>query len=68
VFPAEDVVQLPVANTTVELIGEWLGRQLADWLAAERPTGLRAVEVEVEEIFGQSATCRLLVGPGPAAG
>jgi len=59
VFPREDCVLLPVANTTTELLARYLGLRLADGLEARtgiRPTQLR---VEVDECFGQSAVCEL---------
>ncbi len=59
VFPRPDCALLPVPNTTVEM----LARLLADRLRAELDTagapGLTAVEMEVEETFGQSAVYRL---------
>jgi 6-pyruvoyltetrahydropterin/6-carboxytetrahydropterin synthase len=60
VFPAEDVVQLPIPNTTSENLARWIGDEL---LSALRERGadlsrLRALEVEVEESFGQRAFCR----------
>jgi 6-pyruvoyltetrahydropterin/6-carboxytetrahydropterin synthase len=60
VFPKRDCVLLPVPNTTVEMLAQYLaGRAKAE---LERRAGtaveLTAVEVEVEENFGQSATYR----------
>lgn len=55
VFPREDCVLLPVANTTAERIAEWIGNRLK---AAIKPTNshpLTALRVEVEENFGQWA-------------
>lgn len=55
-FPLEDVRILPIPNTSAE----WLARHLAGQLRARLPSNLRlrALEVEVEESFGQSATYR----------
>lgn len=61
VFPREDCVLLPVANTTAELIGEWIARRLIDRLSQEQRRHLTTLTVEVEENFGQWATCRLPV-------
>ncbi|MBC8164047.1 MAG: 6-carboxytetrahydropterin synthase [Roseiflexaceae bacterium] len=58
-FPGEDVVILPIANTTVELIARYLCGQLHEQLAQSGDAShLCAIEVEVEETFGQSATYR----------
>ncbi len=56
VFPLEDVRILPIPNTSAE----WLARYLAGQLRARLPDGLRlhALEVEVQESFGQSAIYR----------
>ncbi len=58
VIPKEDVVQLPIPNTTAELLARWISEQLVAWLAETGVTGLTALEVEVEETFGQTATYR----------
>lgn len=55
VFPLDDCVLLPIANTTSELLAEYLGQRLLDAIRAEtgvRPTRIR---LEVDECFGQSA-------------
>jgi 6-pyruvoyltetrahydropterin/6-carboxytetrahydropterin synthase len=56
VFPLEDVRILPIPNTSAE----WLARYLAGRLRARLPEGLRlhALEIEVEESFGQCAIHR----------
>ena len=54
-FPKQDCVLLPIANTTAELLGAWIGRRILDLLLERhgyRPDVLRA---EVEETAGQSA-------------
>jgi 6-pyruvoyltetrahydropterin/6-carboxytetrahydropterin synthase len=60
VFPQRDCALLPVPNTTVEMLAQYLaGRAKAE---LERRAGsaveLVSIEVEVEENFGQSATYR----------
>jgi len=53
VFPSEDAVILPVANTTAELIAGWLAERLLEKLAqrgAARPSALR---IGVDENEGQ---------------
>ena len=59
VFPKRDCALLPVPNTTVEMLAELLTGQLHAELAKEGANGVRAIEMEVEENFGQSATYRL---------
>ena len=59
VFPKRDCALLPLPNTTVEMLAELLTSQLQTELAKERASGLTAIEMEVEENFGQSATYRL---------
>lgn len=58
VFPKEDVVQLPIPNTTAEHIAAWIGDRLVADLQRERADHLTALEVEVEETPGQSAVFR----------
>ena len=57
-FPRDNCVVLPIANTTAELLAKWIGGRLLEVMKREHqfePVGLR---VEVEESFGQSATWR----------
>jgi 6-pyruvoyltetrahydropterin/6-carboxytetrahydropterin synthase len=61
VFPARDCVILPIPNTTVEMLAQYLAGRVRTELAAV--TGgsavhLTAIEIEVEENFGQSASYR----------
>jgi 6-pyruvoyltetrahydropterin/6-carboxytetrahydropterin synthase len=60
VFPEADVVQLPIPNTTAECLGRWIGDEMLSALRASGAdtAGLRALEVEVEESFGQRASFR----------
>lgn len=55
VFPSHDVVLLPVANTTAELLARHLAQRLKDELGVTESTNLSSLVVEVEESFGQSA-------------
>ena len=59
VFPKRDCALLPVPNTTVEMLAELLAGQLQSELSKTSTRGLRTIEIEVEENFGQSATYRL---------
>jgi 6-pyruvoyltetrahydropterin/6-carboxytetrahydropterin synthase len=65
-FPGEDVVQLPVSNTTAERLAEWLCGELETALRAAGAAQLTAIEVEVEETFGQSAVYRKELSVRPA--
>ena len=58
-FPRRDCALLPLANTTVEMLAELLAGRLRAELGVLDVAGLTAIEVEVEENFGQSATCRM---------
>lgn len=54
-FPTRDCAMLPIANTTAEMIAEWLATEVsADLLAAGSTIDM--LEIEVEESAGQSAT------------
>ena len=57
-FPASDCALLPVPNTTVEMLAEHLAGKLRAELAALGVGGLTAIEMEIEENFGQSAVYR----------
>jgi len=58
VFPAADVVLLPIPNTTAEKLAEYLCRQLKEAVGPKVLERLAAIEVEVEESFGQAAGYR----------
>ncbi|HET9983389.1 MAG TPA: 6-carboxytetrahydropterin synthase [Longimicrobiales bacterium] len=58
VFPREDVVLLPVPNTTAEMLARHLGLRLRDELARVGATNVSVLRVEVEESFGQAAHYR----------
>lgn len=57
-FPATDCVVLPIPNTTVEMLSQYLAAQIKTELRAHRAKHIRALAVEVEENFGQAATYR----------
>ena len=61
VFPRRDCALLPIPNTTVEMMAEMLIDRLRGELTAAGGTGVTAIEMEVEESFGQSATCRVTI-------
>ncbi len=58
-FPRADCALLPVPNTTVEMLAELLTSRLRAELEPSGERGLTAIEMEVEENFGQSACYRL---------
>lgn len=57
-FPREDVVLLPIANTTAELLAAWVAEELAAAILASGRAVPELLEVEIAESFGQSAICR----------
>jgi 6-pyruvoyltetrahydropterin/6-carboxytetrahydropterin synthase len=59
-FPAADVAQLPISNTTSELLAEWIWGEVEARLRREGAlrAGLLALSTQVEESFGQRAICR----------
>jgi len=59
VFPRRDCALLPIPNTTVEMIAKLLTERLQRELAQGGADGVTAIEMEVEENFGQSAVYRL---------
>jgi 6-pyruvoyltetrahydropterin/6-carboxytetrahydropterin synthase len=60
VFPVEDCALLGIPNTTVEMLAQYLAHRIIAGL----PSTVRAtaIEVEVEENFGQSAAYREELG------
>ncbi|MBN72221.1 MAG: 6-pyruvoyl tetrahydrobiopterin synthase [Gimesia sp.] len=61
VFPREDCILLPVANTTAELIAHWIGQQLMTVIGSDAASQIESVQIEVEENFGLWAICELPV-------
>jgi 6-pyruvoyltetrahydropterin/6-carboxytetrahydropterin synthase len=62
VFPRRDCALLPIPNTTVEMLAELLIDRLRAELGDSGAQGMTAIEMEVEENFGQSAYCRVTLG------
>jgi 6-pyruvoyltetrahydropterin/6-carboxytetrahydropterin synthase len=54
-FPRGDCALLPIANTTVEMLAQLLTSRLETALASIGAANVTAIEMEVEENFGQSA-------------
>lgn len=57
-FPREDVLLLPIPNTTAEMLARHLAGRLKEELAGMGADNLTSLAVEVEESFGQSAHYR----------
>lgn len=55
VFPADECVLLPVANTTAEWIARWIGHELLQSLAERGQPIHGTLRIEVDECLGQSA-------------
>jgi len=55
VFRRKDCALLPIPNTTVEMLAQLLTERLHAELEKQGARGLTAIEMEVEENFGQSA-------------
>jgi len=58
VFPVKDCALLPIANTTAEELAAHFAAEVREQLRRDGYAGLTALEIEVEESFGQSATYR----------
>ena len=58
-FPRKDCALLPIPNTTVEMLAQMLTERLQAAPSDQGAQGLTAIEMEVEENFGQSAVYRL---------
>ena len=61
IFPRNDCVLLTVENTTAERIAYWIGCRMRDVIRNQAGSRIESLRVEVEENFGQSAVCELLV-------
>jgi len=59
VFPAEDCVLLPIANTTAELLARYIGQQLIIRLKQSVKGPIASLEISVDENRGQWATVTL---------
>ena len=59
IFPAEDCVILPISDTTAEQLALYIGKSLLESLKKQHNYTPDILRVEVEESFGQSATCEL---------
>jgi 6-pyruvoyltetrahydropterin/6-carboxytetrahydropterin synthase len=55
-FPRNECMLLPVANTTAELLGNYIAYRLVQAMTDKELMTPKVIRVEVEEGFGQSAT------------
>lgn len=53
-FPNADVAALPIANTTAELLAEWIWRRVATGLQAAGHRSVTRLAIDVEEMPGQA--------------
>lgn len=61
VFPKEDCVLLPIANTTAELLAMWIGGQLISRLGDEVKSTVSSIVISVDENHGQWASAEILL-------
>jgi 6-pyruvoyltetrahydropterin/6-carboxytetrahydropterin synthase len=55
-FPRQECVLVPIANTTAELLADYIAGRLRQAMIARGFELPRILRVEIEESFGQSAT------------
>jgi 6-pyruvoyltetrahydropterin/6-carboxytetrahydropterin synthase len=58
-FPQDDCVLLPIANTTTEMLAQFISAQLAAAIRQSTGTAPARVRIEIAEGSGFSATCDL---------
>ena len=58
VLPREDVILLPIANTSTELLAEYIADQIKRKVRQRFPVAIRYMEVAVEEARGQRGIFR----------
>jgi 6-pyruvoyltetrahydropterin/6-carboxytetrahydropterin synthase len=59
VFPRGDCAMLPIANTTAELLAEYVAEQLRAAMKATLKVRPKRLRIEVEECLGLSAACEI---------
>ena len=58
-FPRGDCKLLPVANTTAELLAQYIGQRLLTAMADAKGVRPMRLVIEVDECFGQLGVCEL---------
>lgn len=59
VFPREDCILLPVANTTAEELARWIAYEVREIMKPSVGSSLETLEVAVDENHGQWGICRI---------
>ena len=59
VFPTEDCLLLPIANTTAELIAHYIGKRLVETKSDWAHPGVEKIIVGIDENQGQWGECEL---------
>lgn len=59
VFPQDECVLLPIANTTAELMARWMAHELVPVIQSAPGVHVDLLRVDVEENFGQWGQCEL---------
>lgn len=65
IFPEDNCVLLPIANTTAELLAHYLGDQLLDWLKDEQRCQVNRITVSIDENHGQWGIWEWQAANGP---
>jgi 6-pyruvoyltetrahydropterin/6-carboxytetrahydropterin synthase len=65
VFPVGDCALLPLANTTAELLAEYIGRQLQAAIATRSGANPQRLRIEVDENHGQWGVCEIAQSSKP---
>ncbi len=59
VFPKDDCVLLPIANTTAELLAKYIAQRLIDESNPRWPASIQKIVVSVDENQGQWGSCEI---------
>lgn len=59
IFPEEDCIILPIANTTAEKLAWWIAQSVKERLSQSTTNGVETLEVFVDENHGQWGSCKI---------
>lgn len=59
IFPKEDCILMPIANTTAEKLAWWIAAQVRLRLKSENNSLIESLEVFVDENHGQWGSCKI---------